>query len=837
MGAVGFSAGAWAQDTPAQSAPAPSAAAQQGAGSNSLFSQRSQLEEVTVQAQKREESQQSVPVAITALTGLALERKFATTLEDVNHAIPNVDLSHVGLFAHASSFNIRGISTSGIESYADPAVAVFVDGVYQARNAWEVSNVLDVDAIEVMRGPQGTIYGRNAFAGAISVRTKNPDMEEESLTTSLEISNGSRFVISAIGNVPLVQDKVAFRLASQFLSFGGYFKNDGVIVDSPVGQPVATHIDENLQGKRLGGDEYVYFRPSLRFTPNDNLDIVLKSEIIRERGDGSPSSAGLYDPRTPSNANCGASLVGTPAAFFCDTSTAEVLYPTNGLGRDPFGDALAGKKADGSNPYRVGRGSQPQDMTNFDSYNFTLNADYHTSIGTFTLTTNYLHQDNEIWSDVDGTNTDLWVSARWETYKTYQGELHFVSDFSDVVTLTTGLFYLWDKFHVGQLIMTPGIGPFTPDNPKASYGNNGQSRKTWAAYAQAEVHITPELSAVAGGRYSWEKKYNVFGHPIVSLGSQGIPAGTDLGSYPVGPGTLTFGPTSDSWDSFSPRLGLNFQATDDVLLFGFWQRAYESGGFVTNAATVTTFSTPFGQERVDNFEIGAKTDWFDNRLRVNVNAYYAKFNGLQRQIIRPANVGTGQETYTTNAADARSYGVELEVMAIPVEGLTLSGNIGYNNIKYTSFCADLDGPETTPVPASGRAVCGDVTLTPSGYIVDADYSDLRLPFAPRLTGMIGFTYDFAPTSIGNFSIASSFNYSSKMSVVAQNTPYGDRKPLTTVDASINWEAPNGKYRVSVWGRNLNNDIERLSTTGISAVLRYEQPTLPRTYGITLTADF
>ena len=807
---------AWAQ-VPASSAP-------QG-----VLGPRSQIEEVMVQAQKRVESEQSVPVAITAISELALERKFATDLEDLNNAVPNVELTHVGLFQHAASFNIRGIGTSGIESYSDPAVAVFIDGVYQARNAWALSNMLDIEAVEVMRGPQGTIFGRNAFAGAIAVRTKNPELDGFGGRASLEVANAGKLVVGLIGNIPLVEDKVAFRMATQFLKFSGYFKNDGL-------DPATGLIDENLEGKRLGGDKYVYLRPSLRFTPNDNLDIVLKGEIIRQRGDGTPASAGLFDPRTPSNSNCGAGLVGTPAAFNCNVSTVERLYPPNGLAKDPFGDGVLGTRGDGSDPYRVGW-SQPENLTDLNSYNFTANVDYVTDIGTFTLTTNYLSQKNEIWTDVDGTNADLWISARWESYKTYQGEFHYVSDFSDVVDVTAGLFFLHDKFQVGQLIMTPGIGEFVRDNPLANYGTNGQTRKTWAGYLQLEYHLTDALSAVAGGRYSWEKKYNVFGTPIVSRGAQGIPAGADLGTYPVGPNTTLFGPAEGTWDSFSPRVGLNWQASDDVLLFAFWQRAFKSGGFVTNAATVTTFSTPFGQERVDNYEVGIKSDWFDRRLRINANAYYAEYNGLQRQIIRPANVGSGQETYTTNAADARAWGLELELTAIPMDGLTISGNIGYNNIKYTGFCADLDGPETTSVPASGRAVCGDITSTPSGFIVDADYSDLRLAFAPKLRGSIGATYDFTIGDMGSVSLSSSLNYSSKMSVLAQGLPYGDRKSLFTVDASINWEAPNGKYRVSLWGRNLNNDIERLSTTGISAVLRYEHGTTPRTYGITAIAEF
>lgn len=802
--------------------------------SGSIFSQRSQVEQVTVQAQKKEESQQSVPLPVSAFSGAALERKFATDLEDLNKAAPSVQLQHVGLFQHAAAFTIRGIATGGIESFDDPHSAVFIDGVYQARNAWALSNMLDVEAVEITRGPQGTIYGRNAFAGAIVVRTQKPEMTEFGGKASLQVANAGSFIVGLVGNMPIVEDKVAFRMASQFLKFSGYYKNDGVIIDSAPFTPVVSHIDEDLKGTRLGGDQYVYFRPSVRFTPNDALDVTVTGEIIRERGDGSPALNALYDPRTPSNPFCGAT--GTPAAFNCNTSFFEALYPTSGLSRNPFGDGGTGEPGDGSDPHVTGWNFSPN-ANDLNSYNVTMNADYTTSFGTFSLTANYAKQRSAIYTDTDGTNVDLFSSVRFEDYKTYQTEFHFVSDFSDTFDMIVGVFYLWDQYQVGQKLYTPNIGPFTIDNPLQSFGTNGQDRKTWAAYIQGEYHFTPALSLIAGIRYSWEKKYKVFGTPITDIISQGIPGDSDFSRFPTGPGSLLFGPIEDTWDNFAPRVGLNYQLNDDILLFAFWQRAFKSGGFVNNAATELTFASPYGEERVDNFEGGIKSDWFDRALRVNANVYYSKYKGLQRQIIRPAATPSGQETFTTNAADARSYGIELEVTAIPVDGLTLTGNIGYNDIKYTRFCADLDGPEATAVPASGRAVCGDVTLTAIGeYLVDADYSDLDIGSAPKVIANLGFTYDFPIGDMGNLSIGSNVNYTSAMT---RNQSVGrlDRRAMLLVDAAINWESPSGMYKVSLWGKNLTNDVERLSSTPVAFLFAFEHATRPRTYGITLTADF
>ncbi|MEN3952003.1 TonB-dependent receptor [Iodidimonas sp. SYSU 1G8] len=810
----------------------------------SLFSQRGGIETVVSQAQKREESVQEVPVPVTAFSGEAIERKFAVNLEDLNKAAPAVQLQHVGLFHNASAFTIRGIGTSGIESFDDPHTALFIDGVYQARNAWALSNLLDIEAVEMLRGPQGTIYGRNAYSGAITLRTKKPDTSEYAGKASLQYGNPGKLIVSLVGNLPVVEDKFAMRLATQFYKDDGFYRNNGIVVDGVVGGQTITHIDPELEGQRIQGNKYVYFRPSFRFTPNDALDVTITGEVIRQRGDGTVSLNAQYDPRTPSNGNCGGAY--TSVGFNCNKSVFEALYPPNGLSVNPFGDGLTGDKGDGSDPFRVGYNLPAGNDSDLNSYNLTMNADYTTDFGTFSFTGNYGWQRSVILTDTDGTNQDIFSSGRFEDYKTYQFEAHFVSDFSETIDMIAGVFYLWDQYHVGQILWTPGQAPFVLNEGRMSYFQNGQDRKTWAAYTQFEYHVTDQLSAVAGVRYSWEKKYDIFAVPNTSVASQGLDPNSDWSKFPIGPNSVFFGPQEDSWDNFAPRVGLNYKVTDDILLFAFWQRAYKSGGFVNNAATITTFNDPFGEELIDNFEGGFKTEWLDSRLQLNGNIYYQKLKGLQRQIIRPANNLSGQETYISNSADARSYGFELELVAVPVDGLTLNANIGYNNIKYTNYCADLDGPENTPVPASGRAVCGSTTAVPAviggqaitQYLVEADYSDLPLAFAPKVIANLGFTYDFPIGDMGNISLGASAGYTSKMAVTAVPiNPRTDRRPLLLLDAQISWESPDSKYRVSIWGKNLNNDIERLSVTPVSSLFAFEQGTQPRTYGITMTADF
>ncbi|MEN3975596.1 TonB-dependent receptor [Emcibacter sp. SYSU 3D8] len=835
---------AYAQDPPAQDQ----------ASDGSLFSQRGGIETVISSAQKKQESVQEVPIPVTAFSGVAIERKFAVNLEDLNKLAPAVQLQHVGLFHNASSFTVRGIGTSGIESFDDPHVAIFIDGVYQPRNAWAVSNLLDIESVEMLRGPQGTIYGRNAYSGAITLTTKKPDVTEYSGKASLQYGNPGRLVVGLIGNVPIVQDKFAMRLAAQFYKDSGFYKNDGIIVDGVENGQIVTHIDEDLEGMRIQGNKYVYLRPSFRLTPNDNLDITLTTEFIRQRGDGTVSLNPSYDPRTPSNPLCGG--VGTSVAYNCNTSLMEVLYP--GLTKNYFGDGTQGIDRDKSNdPFLVGY-DLPYNNSDLNSYTATLNVDYTTDFGTFSFLANYQHQRDLINTDTDGTNISFFASTRFQSYETYQFESHFVSDFSETFDVIAGVFYLFDSYHLGQILWTPNIGKFTYDNPLMSYYQNGQDRKTWAAYVQTEIHFTDQLSLVAGVRYSWEKKFNIFETPNNSVVNQGLDPNSDWSRFPTNSSAPDCAPigtlgtaanpcfafwTNDagqSWDNFAPRVGVNYKINDDILLFAFWQRAYKSGGFVNNAAAYTTFvGSPYGEELIDNFEGGFKTEWLDSRLQFNGNFYYQKLKGLQRQVIRPADNPSGQETFISNNADARAYGFELEMVLIPVDGLTINANLAYSDIKYTNYCADLDGPEPFATPANGRELCGPgATELPNGtWIAFTDFSDLKLGFAPKIIGNLGWTYDFPIGNMGNLSIGNSFSYTSKMATAGVFLPRSDRRSMLLVDAQISWESPDSRYRVSVWGKNLTNDFQRLSVTPVAFLFSFEQPTQPRTYGITLTADF
>ena len=380
LSVAGFGAGAaWAQDpAPPPPPPAPEVMAE------GTEPEAGGLEEVVVQAQRRTESLQEVPMSIAAFNQEDLGRINAVTLEDLNILMPNVELEHVGLFRSAASFSMRGIGTSGIESFADPVVAVFVNGVYQARNATALSSTLDIEGIEVMRGPQGTIYGRNAYAGAIAVRTKRPEMNEFEGSGRVTFGNFNTLDADAIVNMPLIDDTLAARVAVRSHSMDGYYRNNGKL-------DTAGTRDPNLKDDHLMGENSTYIRPSMRWTPNDALDFTLFGEIYKDRSDAGGALNQTYDPEAVTNANCGSvgpvdGPVPPGTGIQCPVSTWELIgWP----GKDPWGDHGRNIDGDGSSPWAVGNNMQHISRRTWTRTTYTLESNYKTDHGAYTLTLNY----------------------------------------------------------------------------------------------------------------------------------------------------------------------------------------------------------------------------------------------------------------------------------------------------------------------------------------------------------------------------------------------------------------------------------------------------------------
>ena len=775
------------------------------------------IEEIVVTTKRGSaENVQTMAEAITAFSGPSLEREFAVTLEDFNHAIPNVQLEHVGLFQAAASFNMRGIGTSGIESFADPVVAVFVDDVYYTRNAVALLDLFDIESVSAYRGPQGTLYGRNAFAGAIAVRTKRPDPDAQALELHLDVGNAGRRNYGIIANTPL-GERAAFRIAANYHELDGFFKNDGVVLESydPATATLVTRIDRDKKGDRENGERSVMLRPSLRLQPNDALRIDVIGEYWQDKGDGTANWTLCYQPGS------------LPPPLGTGPTGAPAVHQAFGFPcKDPFGDDRFGIDDDGSDPFEVGFNLAPN-QTEQDIWGITIDSSYETDAGTFTFVFNHRDVEEDITTDTDGYNWDVFSSSRLQEFDSTQFELRFNTTLNDNVDVLAGLFYLQDQYQVEQFLWIFldsalfGGGGFTRDNPLVSYGSNEQERTSVAGYVQVDWHLNEQWTLNFGGRYTVEEKDDVFGMAIndstcppgqtpATAPCNGVPfAGSDPTDVRDFDPSVRFGPVDEDWNAFSPRLGVEYRANDNLMLFAFWQRAFKSGGFVNNAGTLPVFSTPYDQEQVDNFEFGLRSDLFNNRLRLNANVFFAEYEDLQRGVIRAAPTSTGQETFTDNAAGAESFGIELSFSWVPVDGLNINGNIGYLDIEYKDFIADLTGDGT-----------------------ETDNSSLDLVRAPKWDLSVGASYEFDLADMGSLTLGARYSFTDDMVLTTPNDVGFYREELSTVDAQAVWESADGRYRAALWGKNLTDNVEMLGGTPVATLFAFASPTQPRQYGAT-----
>ena len=792
------------------------------------------LDEIVVTAQRRTENLQDVPLSVVAVGAEQIKRGGIQTLEALNRLAPNTIIERVGLFPGAASLSMRGVGYSGIESYTDPDVAVYVNGIYQARNAAALSQTVDISSIEVLRGPQGTLFGRNAYAGAISVQSNRPDMTEASATATATVGSFGLVDVDGVGNVPVLADKLAARIAIRSHNLDGLYKNNGI---------VSGVVDPTLAGDRIGAEKSLIIRPSLRFTPTDKLDIQFIAEFVRERDQASPVDS--------------LPLQGSTIVAF------------GGFQANPFGDKRLGIPDDGSNPYKTGfsLSSRPMD---FDTDNYTLDASYDTSVGKLRFLGNHQTTKSQVWTDGDGSVANIRSSARYENYRATSGEIQFVSSFSDRIGIVAGALAFHDRYQTTQLSFVQNGANFPPTfsvlnylvpvsatstctvavtsgctypNFSISYINNGGERTAYAAYFQAEFHITDPLSIVVGARYSSEKKYNYYG-TNVALGATGLSKLVDPFSHapPTNPAQIF---TADAYkdNNLAPRIGINYKMSPDIFFYTFWQRAYKSGGFNANAADLTAFRTPYGVEKVDNYEGGVKSEFLDHRLRANLNVFYAKYRGLQRSLVTPSpTAASGVTTVTSNTADLVSYGAEGEFAFRPWRDFTAFANIGWNKAYYTRYCADLNGAETTSAPGlePARPVCGPVLAVVAAgrttFLTPQDYSDVRPLRAPRWDITAGVTKDFL-LDVGTVSAQASVNYRSSVATDLLDRPYSARPAMTTIDASLKWTPDNGRYWVSLWGRNLTDQIEVLGYTPNGTVVAFGAPTPPRMLGVTMSLNF
>jgi iron complex outermembrane receptor protein len=799
-----YAAGVYAAETPAP------AAEVQG------------LEEIMVTATRRVTNLQSTPVAVSAVDATLIAQAAPHDLGDLAAFVPNFSATRVTGF-NAASFAMRGVGQNNIIVYFEAPVAVLVDDFVMPSVQTQLLDTFDVDQVEVLRGPQGTLFGKNTTGGAVVVRTTKPDLDVFSGKVRASYGSYNEYRLNAAINVPLVKDKLALRLVGGYEKGDGYMRNGahyGPVTDLSNYAPVPASKWNGVvgagDGARVGGPDVFNGRAKLLFKPTENVKALLQYEIVRDRS-ASPATVNTT-PNEPGRFLF--ALLGLPGATSGDPINQGGVSNRKGL------------LVDIQNGHRI------------DVDGLYLNIDADTDAGTFTSVTGYRNQRSKLGSTYpgvapvapDGEINSLFDANRSDNRKTFQQELRFASKFSGPLNFVAGGFYQHEKldFCVSQLLGFLDLVGNNIFNNNPFVLCNNQRAESLAGYGEATYKATEQLTLTAGFRYTWEKKtwqgrQQIFPEqltggwdPALTWQAVGnLMTFADFDKYPAG--VIT---NSRTWKQPTWRLGVGYQATPDVYTYFTYSRGFKSGAyndqmggfapFGTDLAAFNTASNPTNPEKADSFEIGVKTESLEHRLRINVTGFFVQYKDVQKQLVVPIVVNNQPNQVTTffNAAKMEVKGIEAELTALPTEGLTLRAVLGYQDGKYKKY--------VTPVAAGYDLASADIDRAPKWqWTLDGNY---ELPVNNSFKAALNANVVYTGKNLFTQSIQD----------VRDNTYLESH---TLVNGSITFSDTSDNYYLRFLGKNLTDKRYKTAEQVVGGLWSFALYGPPRTFAAEIGAKF
>ena len=659
------------------------------------------LEEIVVTATRRETDLEKTPISISVLAAADIEKSHVVDLTDVTRLTPS--LVYMPRGGSEGYLSLRGAIIFDDSPGTDPAVSMYIDDVVRVSVADVQPDVYDIDRVEVLKGPQGTLFGRNSIGGVVSMYTNQPTFKNGG---TAEVTYGEHNLVEAKGvyNAPLIDNILAARI---------------VLSDSSVDG----NVRDITTGGELNGVHQLSLRGKLLFTPTDDFKFVSSFDYLHKQGTQAEWLLGNFQP---------------------------ALVP--GLTYDPEQTAQGKPGEDG--------------QTN---WGLTERADWTTGLGTFTSITGYRHLD------AHNTKTlypiDALILNADEHDNQVTQELRLASAVDKPLTWIVGVYYLhnykdrpvnaYQDYLAGSVFAHKAAGY----PPPILYQNVQVAHTTSAApFIDVAYNFTDKLKLDLGGRYTWQAKSG--SAYLNSTG--GVIRGSDLHSA-----------QNASWNAFTPAATLAYQATSSLMSYATVSRGFLSGGFNANSSTDKGLSIPFDSEFVWNYEVGAKFNGLDNRLRANIAAFIDKYTNLQVIQYNPSTL----DVVTTNAGAARVGGVETEIEGAPANWLTLRLKYDYLDSRFTQFLINN----------------GDGTFTN-----DAGH---KVPFTPthRVTAGVEVHRQF---SIGTVAVGGDYTYRTTEEYTAENDTPQAIRDLTKWRGLLNlhalWTSNDDRWEVLLWGKNITN---------------------------------
>ncbi|WP_242123415.1 TonB-dependent receptor [Sphingobium sp. Sx8-8] len=756
------------------------------------------LQDIVVVARRIAENQQRVPVAVTAQSGEALQQQNAVRVPDIARLSPGISFAAAAATPTALAITVRGQVQTDVLATLDPSVGTYVDGFYWARAYGLNADLLDVQSAQVLRGPQGTLFGRNTTGGALLLQTNDPDFNGVSGSLSATYGRFNERIGTAILNLPLVEDKVALRGAFSVNKRDGFFTND-------------------VNGHKLGERNSYAGRVKLLLKPTETLSLLLSGEYFRTNAITRPFQLVYASPTSP--ANIEAALEANPANAAL-LATPAGLGQLIGIGGGIFSQYIANTRATD----HAGVNEDPRSFAKAQTYMATATLD--TFFGSVKLIGGYRRIRADANLDLDGSPVNIVRTEGQQSLESYSGEFQVNGQvFDDRLNFTTGLF----AFHEGGTdqstsIALPVLTRISSGGilPRTIYFGDIKTN-SMGLYAQGTFRLDDRFSVVGGLRYSIDDKGITSFNRTVDDDTGALLQCLIVGSQP---GTCRIH-RSDEFKGWSYTAGLNYQITPDMLLYIKTSKGFRSGGQNLRASGLGgTAFVPFQPEIAREHEVGFKGEFLDHRLRFNIAAFYNKVSDIQRTTVVTTVINgvTSTSAIVSNAGKARFWGGEAELAARLFSGFTLSATGAMVQPKYLKFADD----------SGDRRDEAFQFVTKYNFSLAADYEH-ELGFG-RGTLHVDYAWR-GRTPLNNF-----------RTIVTPGQSAADvegiKKALTaTAGGELNARAGvslmDDSLELAVFGRNILN--RRFYNTGLlfSAPLNVgsAQRNDPVTYGVTATFRF
>lgn len=747
---------------------------------------------IIVTAQKRAEDVQDVPVSIVALSPAILETAGVTSGQDLTRIVPNLRIDRQSQ-SSATTIRVRGVGAAG-NNAIDPSVAPFIDGVYLPRGGAILSSFLDVEAVEVLRGPQGTLFGRNATTGALVIRTTAPKFDDFSGEVLAEYGNFDALRFRGVINLP-VSDSFAVRAAAQFDRHDGYYHN-------------------LFDGEDYGDRKAFTGRVSARWQPSDAIDWTVRADYSSLGGDGAlPAEVSSHQG---------------PAAFI-----------------NAFGSVFGPFSPDVSDAFD---GTFSQLMyADMDDTQWGISSNLDWDIGgdyTLRWIASYREWDNyQLDGDVIFTGLDL-VNREgfFDTQSTSQ-EIQLISPddglFSGLMDFVAGVYYFNEDYALGETLnlganfcgtLVPAAAPQAVKDACAASPKGDatvllydQNAESIALFLDTNWNLTDQLKLTLGARYTWDDKSSSFDQALNNPFAAAL----------RGPETANLG-FSDN--RFTYRIVLSYSPTDDLMFFANYSTGYKSGGINSQGSAAALGNRRlFDSEKVEDIELGFKSTLANGAVQFNATAYRMEIEDFQDRSFRDASF------IITNAGKLRQQGIEAETRAEITNNLTFNGAVAYLDSEFLDFtgASPLAGCAVLPVP--GTASCPN----------PQDNTGKRAPYSPKWQLNAGLEYEQDLFSGLTGKAAVNWQYvGSHLAGGSELSEQTRQDGYSLLDARLSVTGAQDNWTLSLFAKNLTNERYAVAhftqvlgaalglvdtTTGDTVYRHYVSA--PRTYGASLSFRF